>query len=304
MPDLGDLAGGHQTSIKPLQEACESPEAQPGPRKAWMGRLCEELSQARWLSGEMLARARTLREEIRALSQGIDLGFLYDRERRLFSIGYHVSQDRPDTSYYDLLASEARLASFIAVARGDAPVEHWLALARPYGSAGGRRVLLSWSGTMFEYLMPLLLMRAYPNSLLDQACREALEAADRLRPPAGRPLGHLGVGLRGPGRPADLPVPGLRRPRPRPEARPGGRPGGRALRHAAGPGGESRRGGAQPRSPVLAWVSGGNTGCTRPSTSPGRDGTKGARRSSSRPSWPTTRGWACWPSTTSSTTGS
>jgi cyclic beta-1,2-glucan synthetase len=175
MPDLGDLAAGHGTSVNLLREACGSPEARSGPEGTWMGRLCEELSQARWLSGEMLARSGSLREKIRALSDGIDLGFLYDRERRLFSIGYHVSQGRPDTSYYDLLASEARLASFIAVARGDAPVEHWLALARPYGLASGRRVLLSWSGTMFEYLMPGLLMRAYPNSLLDQACREAVE---------------------------------------------------------------------------------------------------------------------------------
>jgi cyclic beta-1,2-glucan synthetase len=183
MPVLGDLAGGHGVSLRLLQEACGSPDARSAPpgscpgscQGAWMARLGEKLSSARWLAGEMLAGATTLRERIRALSEGIDLAFLYDRERRLFSIGYHVSQGVPDTSHYDLLASEARLASFIAVARGDAPVAHWLALARPYGSMGGRHVLLSWSGTMFEYFMPLLLMRSYPNSLLDEACREALE---------------------------------------------------------------------------------------------------------------------------------
>ena len=73
-----------------------------------------------------------------------------------------------------MLASEARLGSYIAIARGDVPVDHWLALNRPYSSHGMHRVLLSWTGTMFEYLMPLLLQKTYPNSLLDQATRESV----------------------------------------------------------------------------------------------------------------------------------
>ena len=84
-----------------------------------------------------------------------------------------MSTNQFDSSYYDLLASESRLGSYVAIARGDVPVEHWLALNRPYSSHGEHRVLLSWTGTMFEYLMPLLLQRSYPNSLLDQATREA-----------------------------------------------------------------------------------------------------------------------------------
>ncbi|MEJ2606995.1 MAG: glucoamylase family protein [Anaerolineales bacterium] len=74
-----------------------------------------------------------------------------------------------------LLASESRLGSFVAIARGDVPSEHWLALNRPYGSVGNHRLLLSWTGTMFEYLMPLLLQRTYSNSLLDLATHEAVE---------------------------------------------------------------------------------------------------------------------------------
>jgi cyclic beta-1,2-glucan synthetase len=102
--------------------------------------------------------------------------FLYDPERKLFAIGYNAAERRMDTSFYDLLASEARLGSFASIAHGDVPVEHWLALGRPFGLSSGRRVLLSWSGTMFEYLMPHLLTRAFENSLLDASARAAIAA--------------------------------------------------------------------------------------------------------------------------------
>ena len=92
----------------------------------------------------------------RRLSESITMRFLYDPERRLFSIGFNVSEGRLDSAYYDLLASEARLGSFVAIARGEVPVEHWFSMSRPYGLIGRRRVLLSWTGTMFEYLMPLI----------------------------------------------------------------------------------------------------------------------------------------------------
>ena len=104
----------------------------------------------------------------------MNMRFLYDADRRLFSIGYNVTEGRLDHAYYDLLASEARLGSFVAIARGDIPAEHWFAMSRPYGAIGRRQVLLSWTGTMFEYLMPLLFQRSYANSLLDKATREAV----------------------------------------------------------------------------------------------------------------------------------
>ena len=108
------------------------------------------------------------------LESGMGLRFLYDEERRIFAIGYQVAERRLDTSFYDLLASEARLTSFLAIARGEVPVEHWWALSRPFGSAYGRLPLLSWSGTMFEYLMPLLFTQTHENSLLDRACYDAV----------------------------------------------------------------------------------------------------------------------------------
>ena len=110
--------------------------------------------------------------------------FLYDPKRKLFTIGYNVSSARLDVSSYDLLASEARLGSFVAIARGDVPLEHWFSMSRPYGAIGRQRVLLSWTGTMFEYLMPLLFQRTYDNSLLDKACKGSGGGPDRLWPQA------------------------------------------------------------------------------------------------------------------------
>ena len=102
------------------------------------------------------------------------IAFLYDRSRRLFRIGYNVSDRRLDSSYYDLLASEARLCSFLAIAQGALPQESWFALGRMLTLAGGEPVLVSWSGSMFEYLMPQLVMPSYPNTLLDQTNRAAV----------------------------------------------------------------------------------------------------------------------------------
>ena len=123
------------------------------------------------------------------------LRFLYDEERRIFAIGYQVAERRLDTSFYDLLASEARLTSLLAIARGEVPMEHWWALGRPFGSAYGRLPLLSWSGTMFEYLMPLLLTQTHENSLLDRALSRRGALPDRLCPAKQRAVGHFGIGL-------------------------------------------------------------------------------------------------------------
>ncbi len=110
-----------------------------------------------------------------ALFDAINFSFLFDQKRQLFSIGYRLADadgpGRLDASYYDLLASEARLASFIAIAKGDVPEMHWFHLGRSIAAVHGAPVLLSWSATLFEYLMPLLVMRTYPNTLLDESCR-------------------------------------------------------------------------------------------------------------------------------------
>jgi cyclic beta-1,2-glucan synthetase len=111
-----------------------------------------------------------------AIADGMSFKFLYDEERALFSIGYNVGGARLDASYYDLLASEARLASLLAIAKGDVPQEHWFRLSRPRAELSSGSVLLSWSGSMFEYLMPLLVTRTYENTLLDETCDSVVSA--------------------------------------------------------------------------------------------------------------------------------
>jgi cyclic beta-1,2-glucan synthetase len=110
-----------------------------------------------------------------ALFDGMNFTFLYDPQRQLFTIGYRLADfegpGRRDPSYYDLLASEARVASFLAIAKGDVSESHWFHLGRSVTSVRGAPVLLSWSATMFEYLMPQLIMRSYPDTLLDESCR-------------------------------------------------------------------------------------------------------------------------------------
>ncbi|HWU51256.1 MAG TPA: glucoamylase family protein, partial [Tahibacter sp.] len=104
----------------------------------------------------------------------LDYEFLYDRTRDLFCIGFNVTDHRRDSGYYDLLASEARLGIFVAIAQGRIPVRGWFSLGRLLMQAGGTPVLLSWSGSMFEYLMPNLVMPAYPGSLLAHTIRAAV----------------------------------------------------------------------------------------------------------------------------------
>ncbi len=105
----------------------------------------------------------------------MDFSFLYDPDRELFRIGYDLSAGELDANYYDLLASESRLASLIAIAKGDVPVRHWLYLGRPFRRQHGRMILMSWGATLFEYLMPTLYLRTPANSLLDRSCRVAIE---------------------------------------------------------------------------------------------------------------------------------
>jgi len=105
----------------------------------------------------------------------MDYDFLYDPARHLLAIGYNVAERRKDAGFYDLLASEARLACFVAIAQGQLPQESWFALGRLLTTAGGEPILLSWSGSMFEYLMPLLVMPTYEHTLLDQTYRAAVD---------------------------------------------------------------------------------------------------------------------------------
>jgi len=129
------------------------------------------------------ANATSLKSELldlaaRAESEasGMDFRLLFDDERKLFRIGFNVTIDQADPHHYDLLASEARLASYLAIVKHDVPESHWYALGRPMTRIAGAPALLSWGGTMFEYLMPSLLMRSREGTLLQQSTELAVAA--------------------------------------------------------------------------------------------------------------------------------
>ncbi|WP_308632657.1 GH36-type glycosyl hydrolase domain-containing protein [Massilia sp. YIM B02763] len=134
------------------------------------------------LVAEGSANARARLDEIALLARqarefaAMDFGFLYVDDLDLMAIGYNVSERRLDGSTYDLLASEARLASFVGIAQGQFPQEHWFSLGRQLCLVGGQQLLLSWSGSMFEYLMPLLVMPTYRDTLLDQTYHGIIHA--------------------------------------------------------------------------------------------------------------------------------
>ena len=108
----------------------------------------------------------------------MEFGFLFDPTRMLFAIGYRMTDGSLDAGRYDLLASEARLLSFVAIAKGDVPVRHWFRLGRLLTPVGKDSVLLSWSGSMFEYLMPALIMRA-PVAAASSSRRAASRSSGR-----------------------------------------------------------------------------------------------------------------------------
>lgn len=139
-----------------------------------------------WLLAQRLA---AVAHHATALFNAMDFGFLFDPARQLLSIGYRGADGNLDSSYYDLLASEARLASFIAIAKGDIPAQHWFRLGRTLTPIHRGSGLISWSGSMFEYLMPSLVMRAPSGSLLEQTNRLIVRRQEEYGNELGVPWG-------------------------------------------------------------------------------------------------------------------
>ena len=151
---------------------------------AWLHCLHEASKQA--IQRKQLLK--TLRRQSENLAK-MDFAFLFDASKKLFIIGYNVSNQRADDGCYDLLASEARLCSYVAIAQGVVPQEHWFSLNRLLVVSLGKPALLSWSGSMFEYLMPLLVMPNFDNTLLDQTCKTAVQEHIRYGKSLGVPWG-------------------------------------------------------------------------------------------------------------------
>jgi cyclic beta-1,2-glucan synthetase len=157
-------------------EHCESLRASAAERKSKVGEVYfDTLIEALTRSADACRRIAARFEAIAAVTRGffneMDFGFLFNEEKKLFSIGYRVAENELDEGCYDLLASEARLTSYVAIIKGDVPVSHWFRLGRSLAPVTGGAALISWSGSMFEYLMPSLVMSEPHGSLLDETCR-------------------------------------------------------------------------------------------------------------------------------------
>lgn len=132
-------------------------------------RLLPLLPEARSNAERLIQDLRAISSAAESLAQDMDFSFLLNKDRRLFSVGLDMAAGKVHDACYDLLASEARIATFVGIAKDDIPQETWFLLGRAHTIVSGRSVLLSWTGTMFEYLMPPLWMRSQPNTLLDRS---------------------------------------------------------------------------------------------------------------------------------------
>jgi cyclic beta-1,2-glucan synthetase len=151
--------------------------------------LRDAIQRACSVADDLRERAERLAALADDLVEETEFEFLFNRSRQLFAIGFNVAEGRLDPSHYDTLASEARLASFVGIATGRIPHEHWFKLGRSLTPSGASRALLSWSASMFEYLMPLLVMRAYPNTLLDETYEAVISRQMKYGAQRGVPWG-------------------------------------------------------------------------------------------------------------------
>ncbi|MDF2882101.1 MAG: NdvB [Clostridiaceae bacterium] len=141
----------------------------------WYEELCLLVENGTKEINNLVDNTGALINRLNNIADSTDFTILYDKKRQLFSIGYDIGTDSIGNCYYDLLASEARQASFIAIAKGDVEQIHWFKLGRSLTFMFKSNGLVSWSGTMFEYFMPLLIMRSYPNTLLNETYKAVID---------------------------------------------------------------------------------------------------------------------------------
>src|SRR5262249_8576400 len=138
------------------------------------GLLLSMLKRSAAMARDISIRLAELAAAAGSMAQSMDFGMFYDASRELLSVGYDHTSDSLNTGCYDLLASEARVAAFVGIAKGEIPQQAWLRLGRPLTRYGKSTLLLSWSGTMFEYLLPFLWMKHEPDTLLAQSAQAAV----------------------------------------------------------------------------------------------------------------------------------
>ncbi len=172
IPTIEQLPGVIDTLTIRLQSIMQSASA--GERNSLATRLAALLPQARSNALRLARDLRTIAASSGALADEMDFHFLLNSRRKLLSVGFDLESQQVQPACYDLLATESRMATFAAIAKEDIRQESWFTLGRTHTLDHGRPVLLSWTGTMFEYLMPLLWMRTYPNTLLGRAASAAV----------------------------------------------------------------------------------------------------------------------------------
>ncbi|HWG41935.1 MAG TPA: glucoamylase family protein [Gemmataceae bacterium] len=163
---LADFAASKEALIAELDASARKTDIETSVAD-WLRQVREAVQRS--TAERMLERCHRLSVRAEQMAGAMEFGFLYKPDRHLFAIGYNVAQGRLDAACYDLLASEARLASYLAIARGDVPPRHWFHLGRTPVRAGSRLCLVSWGGTMFEYMMPQLFLRRYAGTLLEES---------------------------------------------------------------------------------------------------------------------------------------
>ena len=192
VPTLSDLADRCEAALRVLRFPPREGTARTvegDDKLARTDALAEALDRSASAARELERRIAALAQLARKMFDEMEFGFLLDAGRQLLSIGYQVAEGTLDPSCYDLLASEARLASFIAIAKGDVPAGHWFRLGRALTPVDRGSALISWSGSMFEYLMPSLVMRAPTGSLLEQTNRLVVRRQIRYGASLGVPWG-------------------------------------------------------------------------------------------------------------------
>jgi cyclic beta-1,2-glucan synthetase len=174
MPDTFSQALEHLSDLKTVLATTEIANQIKEEGNEWCLALEKELMKAIEITERAITDINQIIDQCETWIVDTDFTFLYNPKRHIFRIGYNVDTGNRDQNYYDLLASEARIASLIAIGKREVPQSHWLHLGRPLTSIGNSRVVLSWSGTMFEYLMPVLHTHQYDNTLLTQSCHTAV----------------------------------------------------------------------------------------------------------------------------------
>ena len=189
VPALGGLPEAYERIADRLRERLSSSRPLYPMLRDVLEQLLRQLPAARVSALDLASRFQAAAALAQRYFDDMDFGFLFDENRQLLRIGYNVDTDTGDPSYYDLLASEARTAVFLAIAKGDIPRETWLRLGRKLTAYRDQVTLLAWSGTMFEYLMPQLHLRSYAGTLLDKALRAAVRVQEAYGQERGVPWG-------------------------------------------------------------------------------------------------------------------